>query len=138
MCHFSQLDARGGKCIIHVIARSWRQKWSKEEAIDLVASYLRRGEWTPLLTMWLGAVTSSEKKVLKGIYKLVIAAKEPCRLGLSTYEALVARGRETFVKLREAGVYGELLDLPRAHRWIEIKLATCGGFSFVDKLFKWV
>ncbi len=29
-------------------------EWSKDEAIDLVASYLRRGEWAPLLTMWLG------------------------------------------------------------------------------------
>ncbi len=113
-------------------------EWSKDEAVDLAASYLRRGEWAPLLTMWLGAVTSSEKKVLKGIYKLVIAAKEPWRLGLNTYETLVARGREAFVKLREAGVYGELLDLLRAHKWIEMKLAACGGFSFVDKLFKWV
>ncbi len=138
MYHFSQLDARGGKCIIYIIARSWRQKWSKGKAVDLVASCLKRVEWAPLLTMWLGAVTSSKKKVLKGKYKLVIAAEEPWRLGLSTYEALVARGREAFVKLREAGVYGELLDLLRAHKWIEIKLAACGGFSFVDKLFKWV
>ncbi len=113
-------------------------EWSKDEAVDLVASYLRRGEWAPLLTMWLGAVTSSEKKVLKGKYKLVIAAKVPWRLGLSTYEALVARGREAFVKLGEAGVYGELLDLLGVHKWIDIKLAACGGFSFVDKLFKWV
>jgi len=59
-------------------------------------------------------------------------------LGVGTNEALVARGREAFVKLREAGVYGELLDLLRAHKWIYIKLATDGGFSFVDKLFKWV
>ncbi len=113
-------------------------EWSKDEAVDLIASYLRCGEWAPLLTMRLGAVTSSEKKVLKGIYKLVIAAKEPWGLGLSTYEALVARGREAFVKLREAGVYGELFDLLRVHKWIELKLAACGGFSFVDKLFKWV
>jgi len=28
-------------------ANSWRQKWSKAEAIDLVASHLRRGEWAP-------------------------------------------------------------------------------------------
>ncbi len=45
-------------------------EWSKDEAVDLVASYLKRGEWAPLLTMWLGAVTSSKKKVLIGIYKL--------------------------------------------------------------------
>jgi len=48
--------------IIHIFARSWRQRWSKDEAVDLVASYLRRGEWAPLLTMWLGAVMSSERR----------------------------------------------------------------------------
>jgi hypothetical protein len=64
MCHFSQLDARGGKCIIHNHCKKLETEWSKDEAVDLVASYLRRGEWAPLLTMWLGAVTSSEKKVL--------------------------------------------------------------------------
>ena len=62
---------------------------------------------------------------------LTIAAKEPWRLGLvaSTYEALVASGKEAFVKLREAaGAYGELLDLLKAHKWIYIKLATDDGF----------
>jgi len=56
-----------------------------------------------------------------------IAAKEPWRLGLgvSPYEAVVAIGREAFVKLKEAaGVYGELLDLLKAHKWFYIKLAT--------------
>jgi hypothetical protein len=28
-------------------AKSWKQRWSKAEAVDLVASHLRRGEWTP-------------------------------------------------------------------------------------------
>jgi hypothetical protein len=62
----------------------------------------------------------------------MIAAKEPWRLGNSvgTRKALVATGREAFVKLREAaGVYGELLDLLRAHKWIYIKLATDDGFE---------
>ena len=61
-----------------------------------------------------------------------IAAKEPWRLGLvaSTYEAVVATGREAFVKLREAaGVYGELLGLLKAHKWIYIKLATDDNFK---------
>ena len=114
---------------IHVYskARSWRQRWSKNEAISLVADYLRRGEWAPLFTMWLGDGKARWKKILHGKYVLTIAAKEPRRLGLvaNTYEALVATGREAFERLRKAaGVYGELLDLLKAHKWIYIKLAT--------------
>ncbi|MFP3348995.1 MAG: hypothetical protein RXN90_06675 [Thermoproteus sp.] len=58
---------------------------------------------------------------------MVIAAKEPWRLGssISANEAIVATGREAFMRLREsAGVYGVLLDLLRAHKWIDVKLAT--------------
>jgi hypothetical protein len=112
---------------IRIIARSWRQKWSKDEAIDLVASHLRRGEWTPLLTVWLGDDKSRRNDILDGDYKLVIVAKEPWRLGnsISAKEALVARGKEAFVKLRKsADVYGVLLDLLRSHKWIDIKLAS--------------
>jgi hypothetical protein len=89
--------------------------------------YLKRGEWASMLTMWLGDGKARWSKVLHGKYMLSIAAKEPWRLGLvaSTYEAIVATGREAFVKLREAaGIYGELLDLLKAHKWIYIKLAT--------------
>jgi hypothetical protein len=67
----------------------------------------------------------------------MIAAKEPWRLGISigTRKALVATGREAFAKLKEAaGVYGELLDLLRAHKWIYIKLATDDGFRAAYKL----
>ena len=39
---------------IRVIARSWRQRWGKKVAIDLVAGHFRHGEWTSLVTMWLG------------------------------------------------------------------------------------
>jgi len=112
---------------IRIIARSWRQKWSKDEAIDLVASHLRRGEWAPLLTAWLGDGKSKRNDILGGDYKLVIVAKEPWRLGnsISAKEALVARGKEVFVKLSEsADVYGVLLDLLRSHKWIDIKLAS--------------
>jgi hypothetical protein len=55
----------------------------------------------------------------------VIAAKEPWRLGhgISPREAVVATGKEAL--LREAdGVYGELLDLLKAHRRIVVKLAA--------------
>jgi hypothetical protein len=48
------LTREGASVSIRIIARSWRQRWSKAEAIDLVASHLRRGEWAPLLTAWLG------------------------------------------------------------------------------------
>ncbi len=77
--------------------------------------------------MWSGDGKARWNKILYGKYVVSIAAKEPWRLGLgvSPYEALVATGREAFVKLREAaGVYGELLDLLKAHKWFYIKLAT--------------
>jgi hypothetical protein len=121
------LTREGASVSIRIIARSWRQKWNKAEAIDLVASHLRRGEWTPLLTAWLGDGKSKRNDILGGDYKLVIVAKEPWRLGnsISAKEALVARGKEAFVKLRKsADVYGVLLDLLRSHKWIDIKLAS--------------
>jgi hypothetical protein len=127
----ANLTREGVSINVYIRAKSWRQKWSKDEAINLVVENFRRGEWTPMLTMWLGDGKVKRKGILSGKYELVIAAKEPWRLGLvaSTYEALVATGREAFVKLREtAGVYGELLDLLRAHKWIYIKLATDDGF----------
>jgi hypothetical protein len=125
------LTREGVSVLIRGIARSWRQKWSKGEAVDLVASHLRRGEWAPLLTAWLGDGKVKRKRMLNGKYELVIAAKEPRRLGLvaNTYEALVATGREAFVKLREsASVYGVLLDVLKAHKWIVVKLATDDSF----------
>jgi hypothetical protein len=124
------LTREGVSVLIRIIARSWRQKWNKNEAISLVADYLRRGEWVPLFTAWLGD-GNARKEILRGKYVLSIAAKEPWRLGsvASTYEAVVATGREAFVKLREsAGVYGKLLDLLKAHKWIYIKLATDDSF----------
>ncbi len=130
------LTREGVSVLIRIIARSWKQKWSKGEAIDLDASHLRRGEWAPLLTAWLGDGKVKRRRMLNGKYELVIAAKEPWRLGLvaSTYEAIVATGKEAFVKLREsAGVYGELLDLLKAHKWIYIKLATDNGFRAAAK-----
>jgi hypothetical protein len=133
----ANLTREGVSVAVHLRANSWRQRWSKDEAVDLVASYLRRGEWTPLLTMWLGDGKVERKKALHGKYKLVVAAKEPWRLGSSigTYEALVATGKEAFMRLREsAGAYGVLLDLLRAHKWIEIKLATDDAFRAAYKL----
>jgi hypothetical protein len=121
------LTREGISVLIRGIARSWRQRWSKAEAVDLVASHLKRGEWTPIIIAWLGDGQIDRKKVLRGEYQLVIVAKEPWRLGISigTGKALVATGKEAFIKLREsAGVYGVLLDVLKAHKWIYIKLAT--------------
>jgi hypothetical protein len=122
---------------VHFRANSWRQRWSKAEAVDLVASHLRRGEWASLLTMWLGDGQAERGKVLSSEYKLMIANKEPWRLGSSigVCKALIASGKEAFAKLKEsAGVYGELLDLLRAHKWIYIKLATDDAHRLTHKL----
>ncbi len=131
------LTREGVSVLVHLRANSWRQRWNKAEAIDLVASHLRRGEWAPLLTMWLGDGQAERRKVLSSQYKLMIATKEPWRLGLGvgTRKALVASGKEAFVKLREAaGAYGELLDVLKAHKWIYIKLATDDSFRAAYKL----
>jgi hypothetical protein len=127
----TNLTHEGVSIEVYIKAKSWRRRWSKDEAISLVADYLRRGEWTPMLTMWLGDGKARWRNILQSKYGLLVATKEPWRLGIrkGAYEALVATGKEAFVKLREsAGIYGELLDLLRAHKWIYIKLATDDGF----------
>ena len=58
------LTREGVSVTVHLKANSWRQRWSKAEAVDLVASYLRRGEWASLLTMWLGDGQAERRKVL--------------------------------------------------------------------------
>jgi hypothetical protein len=44
------LTREGVSVAVHLRANSWRQRWNKDEAIDMVASHLRRGEWAPMLT----------------------------------------------------------------------------------------
>jgi len=130
------LTREGVSVIIRSIARSWRQKSSKAEAVDLVASQLKRGEWAPVLTAWLGDGQAERWKVLRGGYQLTIVAKEPWRLSnsVSKHNAIVATGKEASVKLREsAGVYGMLLDLLKAHKWVVVKLATDDGFRATYK-----
>jgi len=131
------LTREGVSINVYIRAKSWRQKWSKDEAINLVVENFRRGEWTSLLTMWLGDGQAERRKVLSSEYKLMIANKEPWRLGIGigTRKALVATGKEAFVKLwKAAGVYGELLDLLKAHKWIYIKLATDDALRMTHKL----
>ena len=59
---------------MRIKARGRMQRWSKAEAIDLAASHLRRGEWTPLLTMWLRDGKAVRKSVLRGKYQLLAEA----------------------------------------------------------------
>jgi hypothetical protein len=132
----ANLTLDGVSVHISIKAKSWKQRWSKDEAIDLVVSHLKRGEWAPLFAAWLGDGRAEQGDVLHGSYRIVIVAKEPWRLGnsMGAREALVASGREAFERLREAaGVYGELLDLLRAHKWVSIKLATDVSFRAAYK-----
>jgi hypothetical protein len=50
----TNLTHEGAGIEVYIKAKSWKQKWSRNEAMSLVADYLRRGEWTPMLAMWLG------------------------------------------------------------------------------------
>jgi hypothetical protein len=132
----TNLTHEGVSVEVYIKAKSWRQRCSKGEAISLVADYLRRGEWTHMLTMWLGDGKARWRNILQSKYELQVATKEPWRLGIrkGAYEAIVATGKEAFVKLREtAGVYGELLDLLKAHKWIYIKLAIDDSFRAAAK-----
>jgi hypothetical protein len=130
------LTREGVSVAVHLRAKSWRQRWSKDEAIDMVASHIRRGEWVPMLTAWPGDGQAERRKVLRSKYQLVVVAKEPWRLGtnIGTEKALVATVKKAFERLREsAGLYGKLLDLLKAHKWILVKLATDDGFRAAYK-----
>ncbi len=131
------LTHEGVSVSVYLRSSSWTQKWGKDDAVDLVVNHFRCGEWAPLLTMWLGDGQAERGKVLSSEYKLMIANKEPWRLGISVgvCKALIASGKEAFAKLKEAAsTYGELLDLLKAHKWIYIKLATDDAFRAAYKL----
>ena len=118
------LTREGVSVVIRMIARSWRQRWSKDEAITLVINHFKHGEWTPLFTMWLGDGEANNNATLRGKY-VVIASKEPKKIGkpIGRYEAVIASGTEAFAKLRDAaGVYGTLLDALKSHKWNYIKM----------------
>ena len=133
----ANLTREGVSIMMRIIAKSWKQKRGKNEAIDLIASHFRNGEWSPILTAWLGDGGAERERALRSDYVLTIVSKEPWRLGkrVGAEKVLVATGKEAFVKLREAaGVYGELLDLLRAHKWIIVKLAADDSFRTAYKL----
>jgi hypothetical protein len=132
----ANLTREGASIMIRIIARSWKQRWGNNKPY-LIASHFRSGEWSPILTAWLGDGQAYRRGVLCGDYQLVIVAKEPWRLGkrVGAEKVLVATGKEAFVKLKEAaGAYGELQDLLKAHKWILVKLAADDGFRAAYKL----
>jgi hypothetical protein len=71
------LTREGVSVSIRIKARGWRQRWSKDEAIDLVASHLRRGEWTPVLTMWLGMERQTERRFYMVTTSLLLRLRSP-------------------------------------------------------------
>jgi hypothetical protein len=126
---------------INAVAKSWKQMWSKNEAVSLVAEYTKRGEWSPLLTMWLGDGDARLREFLIGKHRLVIATKKPWKLGkqIAEREALIATGKDAFIRLKNgANRYGELLELLKSRKWVIIKLAADDSFkaSYKQKLLK--
>jgi hypothetical protein len=131
------LTREGASIHMHIKAKSWEQKWSKDEAVSLVTEYLKYGEWAPLLTTWLGDGGVDRHQILRGNYRLMIFNKEPWRLSRASrpYTAFVTTGKEAFKRLVEAaGAYGRLLDVLRPHKWELAKLATDDAIKAAFKL----
>jgi hypothetical protein len=84
---------------MRISARSWRQRLSKVEAISLVADYLRRGEWVPVLTAWLGDGQADRGRILRGKYSLVIAAKKPKRISNTAVTSRTKRLKPTLADI---------------------------------------
>ena len=135
------LTRKGITVPVDAVAKSWKQMWNKNEAISLVAEYIKHSEWTPLLTMWLGDGNARQREFLHGKHRLIIAAKEPWKIGkqLAEREALIANGKDAFIRLKNsAGVYGEFLELLKSHKWVIIKLVVDDNFkaTYKQKLLK--
>jgi hypothetical protein len=115
------LTHQGVSITTSMVAKGWRQQWQKEEAINMVLTYFRQGKLMPMLSMWLGDGKARWNRI--GRFEVIIAAKDAWKIGRANgYEALVAKGRDVFIRLAEvAGAYGELLDLLKAHKWIYVK-----------------
>jgi hypothetical protein len=68
---------------VYIKAKSWKQRWSKDEAINLVVETTSDvGCGRPCSPCGWEMVKIERRNVLRGDYKLVIAAKEPWRLGI--------------------------------------------------------
>jgi hypothetical protein len=131
------LTREGVSVEVVITARGWRQRWSKDEAVDLVASHLKRGEWTPLLTMWLGDGKAERSEVCLSNASLPLATRAfLVSMLLPSLQGSLAAITSLYSLLNResAGVYGKLLDLLKAHKWIDVKLATDDGFRAAFKL----
>jgi hypothetical protein len=130
------LTRKGMTIHVDAVAKSWKQMWNKNEAISLVAEYIKHGEWTPLFTMWLGDGNARRREILLGKHRLIIAAKEPWKLGkqIAEREALIANGKDAFIRLKNStDVYGEFLEVLKSHKWVIIKLVVYDNFKATYK-----
>ncbi len=52
--HRVNINAKGLSLQLHIVAKNWEQRWSKEEAQSLAIEALQKGDYRPLLTWFLG------------------------------------------------------------------------------------
>ncbi|AAL64453.1 hypothetical protein PAE2811 [Pyrobaculum aerophilum str. IM2] len=123
------LTNRGVSPIFFAVSKSWRQRWSKEEAIRGVLESYKNGELKPLLTWWLGDGSVKWSFVEKRHYKLRIAIKNEYKEVVSALTnayfekkkgyVYIPGGKKLFKALiNSAGPYGKLIDVLHAHKWL--------------------
>ena len=135
--YISQINlvSTGVTVLVELVSLSWRERWSKEEAIRSALSYVKSGELTPLVTWFLGDGVAELEIVIGQRYVLQIGMKDDLieRYGLERRKrncATIARGRDVFRQLMDvAGAYGALLDVLRVRKWNLIKAVVSGELN---------
>jgi hypothetical protein len=126
------LTRHGASPMFVAVAECHIQAWSKDEAQKLAIEYIKRGDYRPLLTWWLGDGSVKWSFVEKRHYKLRISAGDNIKQQLTQlvggfYERrekyfYLAGGKRLFKDLIEsAGDYGKLLDILSPHKWQYLK-----------------
>lgn len=126
------LTNRGISPLFAAVSKSWRQKWSKEDAIMKVLVYYKKGEVRPLLTWWLGDGSVEWSFVDKRHYKLRLTVKDEYKRLIVAQLGAYSERRERYVYIPggkrlfkalidAAGPYGKLLDALQAHKWLYLK-----------------
>jgi hypothetical protein len=131
------LTSDGATINFAIRSNYWEKPPKKEKAIERTMFYFKQGEWLPLLAMWLGDGMSRRYHIVRGVYHLMISAKEPEKIGrkCGPYQALIATGKDAYVRLKNsAGKYGVLLNITMSHKWVDLKLVTDDDFRREFKL----
>ena len=126
------LTNRGVSPLFAAVSKSWRQKWSKEDAIVKVLEHYKKGEMRPLLTWWLGDGSVKWSFVDKRHYKLRLTVKEEYKRLIVAHLGAYSERKERYVYIPggkrlfkalidTAGPYGRLLDALHAHKWLYLK-----------------